>query len=145
MLFFSPEVKACKVVPSVNEGDEGSVEFVTESGNSMEVYPHHMFLCIKYPFGTDPNAHCLNCFCVVCEERASDCKDWNAHFSISKEEYKEMLGSRTSAEKCTVVDQAVVVLVPEEELKEVIYQQLLDLEELLGQLWTRRGRRFLIC
>jgi hypothetical protein len=91
--FFSPEVKAHEVVPSVNKGDEGSVEFVEESGNSMEVYPHHRFLCIKYTFGTGPNAHCLNCFCVVCEERASDCKDWNVHCRISKEEYKEMLHS----------------------------------------------------
>jgi hypothetical protein len=90
-LFFSPEVTALEVATSVDEGDEGSVELLAESGNSIEVYPHHRFLCIKYPFSTDPKIHCVNCFCVVCEERASDCNNWNAHCSISKGEYEEML------------------------------------------------------
>jgi hypothetical protein len=84
--YFSPEVRAHEVASSTNDRDEDSVESIAATGNSIEDYPYHRLLCIQYPFGTNPKVHCSNCFCVVCEERASDCKDWNAHYSISKEQ-----------------------------------------------------------
>jgi hypothetical protein len=76
--------RAHEVASSTNDRDEDSVEFIAATGNSIEDYPHHRFLCIQYPFGTNPKVHCFNCFCVVCEERASDCKQGDTEVAFQQ-------------------------------------------------------------
>ncbi len=130
---FSPKVEAQKVVPSASEED-GEVEFIGKTVNSIMDYPHHRFLCIKYPFGTNTHKHCVNCFCVVCEERASECKDWYAHSSISKREYKEMLCLQTRKEKQMALDPAVGVALSNDAEHEVAFGKILDSEEQVNWL-----------
>eukprot|EP00590_Aulacoseira_subarctica_P007042 CAMPEP_0172424056 /NCGR_PEP_ID=MMETSP1064-20121228/20860_1 /TAXON_ID=202472 /ORGANISM="Aulacoseira subarctica , Strain CCAP 1002/5" /LENGTH=346 /DNA_ID=CAMNT_0013165795 /DNA_START=112 /DNA_END=1152 /DNA_ORIENTATION=+ len=78
-----------------NGNDEASVEFLGESGNSLLDYPHHRFLCIEFPIGKDPDKHCCNCFCVLCDARAADgCTNWNVHCSTSKQDYEVLVRSR---------------------------------------------------
>ena len=102
-----------ELVPSVveeQENDKASVEFLGEFSNSQVDYPHCRLDCIEFAIGKDPMKYCGNCFCVLCVARVADgCIDWNAHCSISKQDYKVLV--RTHA----VASLAVAVPVPVEE------------------------------
>jgi len=122
-IYFCTDESALNVPSLVQEGDEKSVEFLEESGNSATDRIHHRFDCVKYRFRTNPKDHCSNCFCVVCEERASDCKEWDTHCSMSKEQYKQvmaLLRARTEEEEETDAGTATVaaIMIHEEEDKE---------------------------
>ena len=114
-IYFSPDVKAPFFETVCSEGDEeeeDSVEFLGESGNDpLEVYAHHRFLCKKSDFKKDPYLHCSNYFCVVCDERASDCKEWDAHCGTSNEEYKAILRLRTSKKETDAVGPPTVAAI----------------------------------
>lgn len=96
MDFFSPEVKAHQLVPSINGEDEGSVVFLGESGYSLVDYPHPRYLCGAHPFNVDPQAHCDNCFCALCDDRVAKCNNWVAHCKVTNKsmEYKVMHSAR---------------------------------------------------
>jgi hypothetical protein len=57
------------------------VEVVGTTGeNALEDYPHPREHCVLHVFNVN-NAvrHCPNCFCFVCEDRATSCKQWPRH------------------------------------------------------------------
>lgn len=134
-IFYCTDGSTLNGPPFIKEGDEESVEFLGESGNAITDYPHHRFDCVKYPFSADPNVHCLNCFCVLCEEKASDCKEWDTHCSVSREEYRDMLRSRISTEKENIVDPPLVIAEVSNE-KEMIMteKKLLAMEKQVKRL-----------
>jgi hypothetical protein len=95
--FLSPEVNKVKRVPSITEGDEESVEIIQESGNSLRDFAHPRYLCGMHPFNVYPHEqHCGNCYCLLCDKKVVECKNWIAHCKITNlsTEYKAMRASK---------------------------------------------------
>ena len=42
-------------------------------------FPHARNNCAAYKWSEAPEKHCPQCFCYVCDEPASKCKQWAAH------------------------------------------------------------------
>ena len=69
---------------SALDEDDG-IEFV---GGNVEIamdMPHQRESCYKFPFSTSKlevntnQRYCPNCYCYVCEVKASDCTEWKIH------------------------------------------------------------------
>ena len=72
----------CPAVASLPvPGDEDEdVQFVGATGNNpLTDFPHAREHCRVHLFRVDPALHCINCFCFVCDNPVSDCKEWNDH------------------------------------------------------------------
>ena len=63
-----------------DEDSEEDVALVGSTGtNSLIDFPHSREHCVTHPFAsTDHEAHCSNCFCMVCDLPADKCQAWDA-------------------------------------------------------------------
>jgi len=61
-----------------NHQQDTEIEIIAETGkNPLSDFAHPRFHCVTKPFAFDPTAFCSNCFCYVCDVRASECQHWN--------------------------------------------------------------------
>mmetsp|Transcript_9063 Transcript_9063/g.22173 ORF Transcript_9063/g.22173 Transcript_9063/m.22173 type:complete len:178 (-) Transcript_9063:272-805(-) len=60
-----------------DENDE-EIEVVAETGkNPLSDFPHPRYDCVLKLFSKDPVTFCSNCYCYVCDVKASECKKWS--------------------------------------------------------------------
>jgi hypothetical protein len=56
------------------------VEIVGATGpNALEDFPHPRQDCVSFPMQKKPGLFCKNCYCYVCDVRASECPSWTFH------------------------------------------------------------------
>ncbi|KAG7344456.1 DNA repair helicase rad3 [Nitzschia inconspicua] len=68
-----PSVRQC-------ENDDEELKIISSTAtNPNIVYPHSRTDCGVYPMDVNAAMFCKNCFCVLCEVRAEDCKQWAEH------------------------------------------------------------------
>ena len=65
--------------PPPQEDDDGVVVTSSTMSNALAEYPHSRKDCGRYPVGTDPLLFCAQCYCYVCEVKASECRAWKSH------------------------------------------------------------------
>lgn len=77
------------------DDDEDEIVIVGENMNVASDMPHQREACTRNMFkynGTKGNqsnfAHCPNCYCYVCEVKASDCSDWIEHCNANCRDVK---------------------------------------------------------
>jgi len=60
------------------EGDDDEeIKFIGETGkNALSDFPHPRYDCVMKPFAKGPEAFCSNCYCYVCDVKASECEKW---------------------------------------------------------------------
>lgn len=68
-----PKTSPVASLPTLRDDDEVAsfeeVEFLGATGsNPLTDFPHAREHCLVHPFQTDPNRHCENCFCYVCDK-----------------------------------------------------------------------------
>jgi len=110
-------------------GDDESVEVLDETENDpLKVYAHPRFLCRNFDFKKDPYVNCSKCYCAVCDIPAFDCKEWDTHCSMSKEQYDK---ARTKEENAVDVPLVIAVVSDEKEMIEEMQsteKKLLEVE-----------------
>ena len=59
-----------------DDGDE-EIKIIRETGkNPLSDFAHPRYDCVMKPFDKDPEAFCPNCYCYVCDVKASECDHW---------------------------------------------------------------------
>jgi hypothetical protein len=92
----------------IDDTDDDSDEDVALVGskgtNSLIDFPHSREHCVTHPFATsDHAAHCLNCFCMVCDMPADKCEEWekcadpHCHAVFALQKWKTLRTQRQQA------------------------------------------------
>ncbi|OEU07671.1 hypothetical protein FRACYDRAFT_250690 [Fragilariopsis cylindrus CCMP1102] len=75
-----------------NEDDDDDCDDAVIIGstgkNANSDYAHSRADCATNPFEKDPKMHCPNCYCYVCDDKASDCVKWDSHCQATRSESK---------------------------------------------------------
>jgi hypothetical protein len=59
------------------EDDDEEIKFVGATGkNPLSDFAHPRYDCIIKPFSREPTNFCPNCYCYVCDVKASECEQW---------------------------------------------------------------------
>lgn len=64
---------------SGDDCDEDCIIVGQKGVNVLSDFPHPREDCVVHPMSKNPEAHCTNCFCYVCDVNVKDCKDWKVH------------------------------------------------------------------
>jgi superfamily II DNA or RNA helicase len=72
-----------------DHNDDAELEIVGTTGpNALEDYPHARQDCVLYPLRNNFAINfCNNCYCYVCDVKASACLAWNAHCFAKKGDF----------------------------------------------------------
>lgn len=59
--------------------DDIAVVGVSKGTSALADFAHARYMCEKKPFAVDPMQFCDQCYCYVCDDKASACPDWASH------------------------------------------------------------------
>ncbi len=63
-----------------NESIDDEIQIIGVTGkNSLSDFAHARYDCLVKPFSKNPFDFCCNCYCYVCDLKASDCQQWKLH------------------------------------------------------------------
>ncbi len=79
--------KSVAVVVNLEDNDDDDIQITSSTLTAPNVvFPHHRYLCGVHKFtplsiidNSGNTKFCPNCFCLVCDVRASECKEWESN------------------------------------------------------------------
>lgn len=76
-----------QVRDTIDNDDE--VQFIGSNGkNALSDYQHSRENCVTHLFIKDPVLLCPQCYCFVCDVKATECTNWNHHCLARRSEIK---------------------------------------------------------
>jgi len=85
--------KSCQFIEREIKDDDdninGELHLLGSTGkNALSDFAHSRADCVTYPFAKDPTRFCIQCYCYVCDAKASECIKWNDHCKAINSETK---------------------------------------------------------
>jgi len=57
--------------------DDDDIQIIGSTGkNALSDFPHPRHQCVVKPFTKNPQDFCPNCYCYICDIKASECTKW---------------------------------------------------------------------
>ena len=56
--------------------------------NALRDFPHSRQDCVSFPIKNDSKKFCKNCYCFICDIKASECSNWSSHCDARSRELK---------------------------------------------------------
>jgi len=74
-----PTESEAREAPQLSLGKDAVVMTGSTMAQALVEYPHSRKDCARFPMSQDPAKFCGNCYCYVCDVKASECRSWRAH------------------------------------------------------------------